>query len=130
MKYIILIYSNPTSWVHPLFLRPQQKLSPVEADARSDRFAELMEEIARSGELVTSEALADPVGARTVRSVGGGEVTVTDGPFIESKEQLAGYFVVDCDSLDRAVELAARFPDTVDGAVEVRPLMHPAGLEM
>ncbi|GAA2840317.1 hypothetical protein GCM10020220_031630 [Nonomuraea rubra] len=55
---------------------------------------------------------------------------VTDGPFLDSKEHLAGYFVIDCESLERATEIAARFPDARYSAVEVRPIMDPSGFEM
>ena len=55
---------------------------------------------------------------------------VTDGPYVEAKEQLAGYFVVDCDSPERATEIAARFPDALFAAVEVRPIMDTSGQEM
>jgi hypothetical protein len=54
----------------------------------------------------------------------------TDGPYVESKEQLAGYFVLDCESPERAASIAARFPDARFAAVEVRPIMDMAGQEM
>jgi hypothetical protein len=129
VKYLILIYGNPANWEHPLFLQTHEPLPPDERDGRVRRFGELMEEVAASGELVDSAALADPLTARTLR-VHGGALTVTDGPFPDAKEHLAGYFVVDCDSIERAVELAARFPDVVDGTVVVRPIMDLSGMEM
>jgi hypothetical protein len=55
---------------------------------------------------------------------------VTDGPFAEAKEQLAGYLVVECESPERAVEIAARWPDARYAAMEVRPIMHTSGEEM
>ena len=85
-------------------------------------FEDLMREISESGELVTAQALADPLTARSVR-VRDGESLVTDGPFVEAKEQMAGYFVVDCATPERAEEIAGRFPDARFAAVEVRPLM-------
>jgi hypothetical protein len=67
--------------------------------------------------------------ARTVR-VRDGVPATTDGPFGEAGEQLAGYFVADCESLERATEIAARFPDARFAAVEVRPIMDLSGQEM
>jgi hypothetical protein len=55
---------------------------------------------------------------------------VTDGPFIEAKEQFAGYLTVDCESVERAVEIAARWPDAKEFAMEVRPILEQSGSEM
>ena len=129
MKYMILIYSNPQSWVHPMFLHQREQLSDAERKSRLGQLGDLLQEIAESGELVGSGALSDPLNTRTV-TVREGAPEVTDGPFGEAKEQLAGYFLVDCESMERATEIAARFPDARDCAVEVRPLMDPSGLEM
>jgi hypothetical protein len=98
-------------------------------DQLMTQFVQLMEEITGSGELVGTEALADPVLALTVR-VRDGLPATTDGPYIESKEQLAGYFVVDCESLERATGIAARFPNALFGAVEVRPVMDMSRREL
>jgi hypothetical protein len=131
MKYMILIYGNRENWGHPAFLRTPEALTMPEQrrDQLTAQFVELMEEIAGSGELVGTEALADPVLAVTVR-VRGGLPATTDGPYIESKEQLAGYFVVDCDSLERATGIASRFPNAMFGAVEVRPVMDMSRREL
>lgn len=129
MKYVVLIYSNPASWTHPMFLHQRESLSQEEQDTRMNEFAALLDEIGRSGELVGHAALADPINTKTVR-MREGSLAVTDGPFLEAKEHLAGYFVVDCDSVERATEIAARFPDAHDAAVEVRPIMDLSGLEM
>ncbi|MFD2024641.1 YciI family protein [Promicromonospora aerolata] len=126
---MILIYSNPQSWVHPMFLHQREQLSDAERQSRLGQLGDLLQEIAESGELVGSGALSDPLNTRTV-TVREGAPEVTDGPFGEAKEQLAGYFLVDCESMERATEIAARFPDARDCAVEVRPLMDPSGLEM
>ncbi|MER7166846.1 YciI family protein [Micromonospora sp. NPDC000207] len=128
MKYLILLHSNPTTWKHPMFLQ-DAGLSPEEADARMAAFGELMEEVSKSGELVGGQALSDPGLTRTVQ-MRNGSLTVTDGPFADSKEQMAGYFVVDCDSIDRAVEIASRLPDVHEGVAEVRPIMEDSGEEM
>ncbi|GAA3437320.1 YciI family protein [Kutzneria kofuensis] len=124
MKYLVLIYSNPTSWAHPTFVHSDyyRSASPAERAAMDAQFAELMHEISDSGELISGTPLAEPSTTRTVRVQDGVTVT-TDGPFAESKEQMAGYFVLDCATLDRATELAARFPDARFGRIEVRPIM-------
>jgi hypothetical protein len=67
--------------------------------------------------------------ARTVR-VRDGVPAVTDGPFAEAKEQMVGYCIVDCETQERAVEIAARWPDARLWGMEVRPLLSPDGLEM
>lgn len=131
MKFLLLIYGNPENWEHPLFLRDPRFLA-LPADEREEltRQVEAMQhEIAESGEFVAGEALADPVNTTTVR-VREGVLATTDGPYQETKEQLAGYFVVDCESVERAAEIAASVPDTRYSAVEVRPVMEMSGDEM
>ena len=124
MKYLVLIYSNPTSWAHPTFEHTDyyRAASPAERAEMDAQFVGLMREMSASGELVSATPLAAPDTTRTVRVEDGVTVT-TDGPFAESKEQMAGYFVLDCADIDRATELAARFPDARFGRVEVRPIM-------
>lgn len=129
MKYVILIYSNPATWEHPLFLHQGETLSAVERDGRMNQFTDLLKEIAESGELIEHGALADPINTKTVRARDD-VLATTDGPFLESKEHLAGYFVVDCDTVERATEIAGRFPDARLCGVEVRPLMDLSGPEI
>ena len=120
MKYMLLIYNNPATYQ-----------SWTEA-ARDELFGEvdaLMKELTDSGELVGGEALADASTATTVR-VRRGVTAATDGPFAEAKEQLAGYLTIDCESQQRAVEIAARWPDARYFAMEVRPVMNTAGTEI
>jgi hypothetical protein len=88
-----------------------------------------MAELTESGELVGGEALADPSQGRTVRPHDGVPVA-TDGPFAEAKEHMGGYLIVDCESIDRATEIATRWPNARFGAMEVRPVMDTAGTEM
>lgn len=124
MKYLVLIYSNPTSWAHPTFEHTDyyRAASPDERVAMDTQFGDLMREMSASGELVSGTPLAEPETTRTVRVRDGVTVT-TDGPFAESKEQMAGYFVLDCVDINRAIDLAARFPDARFGRIEVRPIM-------
>jgi hypothetical protein len=79
--------------------------------------------------LVGFAALADPTNTTTVR-VRGGVPAVTDGPYVEAKEFLAGFYVVDCEGVERANALAAQIPDAQYTAVEVRPVMEASGLEL
>ena len=131
MKYLLLIYSNPENWEHPLFLRNPEYLAmpPRQRDELARQAEALRQEITESGEMVVAAALADPVTTRTVR-VRDGVQAVTDGPCAETKEQLAGYLVVDCESPERAREIAARIPDARFAAVEVHPVMDSSGQEM
>jgi hypothetical protein len=132
MKYLLLIYSNsPERWEHPIFLRtPEFQALPEDERAELVERAEaLHREIVESGEFVVGTALADPTLTRTARPRDG-VPAITDGPYVEAKEQLAGYFVIDCDSPERAAEIAAGFPDARFGAVEIRPVMDVAGQEM
>jgi hypothetical protein len=124
MRYLLLIYSNQENWEHPLFLRhPEFLAMPAkERDGLTRQAEALHREITESGELVGGEALAEPVTARTIR-VRDGVPVATDGPYVETKEHLAGFFMVDCESPERAKEIAACIPDARFAAVEVRPIM-------
>jgi hypothetical protein len=131
VKYLLLIYSNPENWEHPMFLRNPEFLamSATEREALTEQSDALHREIAESGELLVAAALADPVNTRSVR-VRDGVLATTDGPYMEIKEQLAGYLVVDCESVERAVEIASRIPDARFGGVQVQPIMDMSGQEM
>ena len=74
-----------------------------------------------SGLLVAAEALQPVETATTVR-VRGGRATITDGPFAETKEQLAGFYLIDAKNLDEALEVAAKIPPAREGSIEVRPV--------
>ena len=107
MKYIILIHSNEHSLKLWETLTEQQQMDFGRGHLK------LTEEMAEAGELVVSEGLADPALARWV-SVRDGETIVSDGPFAEVKEHLAGFYLVECESLERAIEWAAKVPDAAD----------------
>ena len=120
MKYILLIYNNPAT----LAAFSEEELSEVMGTVDT-----IMKELTESGEWIGGEGLADPSQAKTVR-VRGGVPAITDGPFVEAKEQLAGYCLFECETLERATEIAARWPDASYAAVELRPLMGQSGTEM
>ena len=120
MKYMLMIYDNPET--RELFLGPEGGALLAEVDT-------LMAHLTETGELVGGEALADPSHTRTVRIQEGAPV-VTDGPLAEAKEHFGGYLLVDCESLDRALEIAAGWPSARFAPMEVRPVMDAAGMEM
>ena len=120
MKYMLLIYNNPATYA---------AWSEQERATLFGQVDAIMKELTESGELVGGEALADVSQTKTVR-VRDGVPTITDGPFAEAKEYFAGYLTVECETIERAVEIAARWPDARYFAMEVRPVMDPSGTEM
>ena len=113
MKYIALIYVNQDDGPAPD--SPEFLPALAAYKAATERFA-------KDGVLVAADALEHVSTATTVR-VRGGRTETMDGPFAESKEQLAGYYLFDCASLDDALKYAAMIPGAAHGAVEVRPIM-------
>ncbi|GAA2390616.1 YciI family protein [Nonomuraea africana] len=83
----------------------------------------------QAGELVSGHVFADPSISAAIR-VRGGVVTVAEGPYLPASDHVAGQYVVDCESRERAVELAALISSGQVGGVEVRPVMDSAGMEM
>jgi hypothetical protein len=92
-------------------------------------YGRVTEGLIASGEFLSGDQLAAAETATTVRRRGG-STEVTDGPFVESKEHLVGYYLIDVKDLDRAVEIAGQIPDTRWGGVEVRPVMDMSSVEM
>jgi hypothetical protein len=123
MKYMILIHSNPQS------LELWEKLTEEQQWDLGRGHMKLTEELAESGELIVSEGLADPALARWVR-VRDGETITSDGPFAEVKEHLAGFYLIECESLERAIEWAAKVPDAHLREVEVRPILDMSGWDL
>ncbi|WP_173923398.1 YciI family protein [Agromyces sp. Marseille-P2726] len=120
MKYFIQIYSNPSS------RQAWESFSADEQAAGYDYYQRISDELAASGELIADEALADVSLAKHVTRTADG-VTVGDGPFAETKELLAGFYLVDCESEARAIEIAGRFPEAEYGLIEVRPVLEMSG---
>jgi hypothetical protein len=120
MKYLLMIYNNPATY------------EAWSEDERNELFTTvdvIMKELTESGELIGGQGLADASTAKTVRVRNGVQAT-TDGPFAEAKEQLGGYLIVECETEERAVEIAASWPDAKYFAMEVRAIMHTSGAEM
>jgi hypothetical protein len=115
VKYLIMVQSNPTSLAHWATL----------TDAEREEFGRahfaLTDALLDSGHLVTSAGLADVETAKQV-TVRGGTTVVTDGPFAEVKEHLAGFYLVECADMDEAVGIAAQVPDALFNHVQVRPV--------
>ena len=120
MRFMLMIYDNADT--RELLTGPEGKDLMAEVEA-------VMAQLTASGELVGGEALADPSNTRTVRVLEGVPV-VTDGPLAEAKEHFGGYLMVECESIDRAVEIAAAWPSARLRPLEVRPVMDPGGMEM
>ncbi|HEY2556359.1 MAG TPA: YciI family protein [Diaminobutyricibacter sp.] len=120
MKYLILINGNEKSravW---------ESFTDEQRSAGYELYAALHQRLQASGELVAAEALTDPSLAVRVPARDS-SLIATDGPFAEVKEQLNGFYLVDCESLDRAVEIAEGFPEAAYGLVEVRPVLTLGG---
>jgi hypothetical protein len=118
MKYVVLIYSNPATW---------EAMPAAERDRVMGIHNRLIKEMTETGELLRVDGLAHVANTKTIRLRDGAPV-VTDGPFGEAKEQLAGVWAIDVDSLDRAIEVSA--PVAEYDIVEIRELMDLGGLEM
>jgi hypothetical protein len=115
MKFLIMLYGNPE-------LRRAWEGLPVEERIEGLKaYDAVRRTLTDAGEFVASEALDDPPTA-TLVSVRDGRTITSDGPFAEAKEHLAGFFLVDCESRERAVEVAAQLPEATFGTVEVRPI--------
>jgi hypothetical protein len=112
MNYLLLIYGAESE---------AAPSDPAAARTMTDAYAAFTESIAKSGVLRAGDALESVAMATTVR-VRSGDTVVTDGPFAETKEQLAGYYLVECDDLDTAIEIAARIPGATAGSIEIRPI--------
>jgi hypothetical protein len=112
MKYLLLVcWSAEQMNAEP---------DPDPADVEEDSFPWL-DDVQKRGVWVTGDRLAPPRRARTVR-VRDGKPFVTDGPFAETKEAVGGFDIIECDSLEEAVEIAAAHPAAQVGTIEVRPL--------
>ena len=125
MKYMIMLYGSQQDY-DVLSGKPSGKpaMSAEQVAAMHEYMRTLHEELAKSGELVDGQGLTAPVHARRVQFRSGAPV-VTDGPYPETQEVLAGFTIVECESYDRATQIAARFvdPDDEGQYVDVRPVV-------
>jgi hypothetical protein len=112
MRYILLICTDEAS---------DQAMSPAEGEAQMTGYMKFGEDMTKRGVLQTGERLHPTSDATTVQ-VRDGEVLTSDGPFAETKEQIGGFYLVDCKDLDEAIEIAAKIPGAARGTIEVRPI--------
>jgi hypothetical protein len=112
MQYMALIYAAEDDWAD---------LSDAEREAWYDRYRAFSEEARRAGVMVGANELASTRDATTVR-VRDGETLVTDGPYAEVKEALGGYYLLECDTFEDALDWAGRIPGAEHGSIEVRPV--------
>jgi hypothetical protein len=112
VKYLALIYTDPTR---------EETMTSEEREATLAKYLDFSRAGREQGKVVGGNELAAATSATQVRVVDG-ETVVTDGPYAETKEQLGGYYMLESDSIDEAVELAAKIPGAAHGAIEVRPV--------
>jgi len=112
MRYVLMICTEETQ---------EQRRTKEEISATLRDYEAFTEEMAKRGVLQGGARLRWTTDATTVR-VQNGKVLTSDGPFAETKEQIGGYFVVDCKDLDEAIEVASKIPGARHGAIEVRPI--------
>jgi hypothetical protein len=120
VEYMLLIYDDESLWS----TMPQEERDKLYAE-----YGAYTNELRENGALVGANQLQSTATATTIQ-VRDGETLATDGPFAETKERLGGYYVIDVESLDEAIEWAAKIPTARVGKVEVRPvvpLRTPAG---
>ena len=113
MRYMLLIYTSEANFSH---------MTSEERSAIMQGHSTFAQEAMQRGILMGGAPLQPTSTARTVR-VRKGKTLVIDGPFAETKEQLAGTYILDCKNLDEAIELATKIPDALYGSIEIRPLM-------
>ena len=114
MKYLLTIYSDESGW---------GDVTPEQIDQVMNAYWAFQREVEEKGVFIAGEGLEPTSSATTVR-LRDGERLVTDGPFAETKEQLGGFYLLDCDNLDEAIEWAAKIPGAQTGSIEVRPVMN------
>jgi hypothetical protein len=112
VKYLLLIYGNHEAWT-----AMGDNFAALDAAHKS-----LIAELTASGELIETNEL-DGEHSRIVRRDGNDELLVTEGPFVEAREIVGGYYRVDCVDLDRAVEIAGKLEETRFSLVDVRPIV-------
>ena len=114
MKFLLLLYGDETKWMN---------MSPEDAQKSVEVWSAYGQELADAGAIVAGEALAPTAEATTVRFAQG-DVVRTDGPFAETREQLGGFYLLECKDIDEAAGWAAKVPELGDGgSVEVRPVV-------
>jgi hypothetical protein len=117
MKYVMLVYQNE---------RAAKAASEQEMAASVERFNRFHQEVMQSGHMLDAQRLHHSDMATTVR-LREGKTLTTDGPYAETKEQLGGFYLFECEDLDEAIGIAARIPTAESGHIEIRPVFNPHG---
>jgi hypothetical protein len=115
MKYMVLLYAEPDAW------------PPDDHRVALQESVSLCHELHANGQYCSAAPLQPVTTATSVR-VRNGRRSVSDGPFAETKEVLGGYFLIDVETLDEAIEIAAQIPGTRRGTAEIRPILEVDGL--
>jgi hypothetical protein len=113
MRYMLLIVGDESRYAD---------MSPEDARAMTQRWSDYTRELVQAGVFVSGEGLQTSATATTLR-VQDGERLLTDGPFAETKEQLGGFYVIDCRDLDEAIDWGTRLPSAEGGTTEIRPVI-------
>jgi hypothetical protein len=113
MRYLCLIYEDEKAW---------QSVTQAEMEKGMAEYNAFTESIKKNGNYIGGEALQPTPTAKSVK-VRNGKVSTTDGPYVETKEQLGGYYLIKAKDLNDAVQVASRIPGAKNGTVEVRPIM-------
>ena len=112
MKYLCLIYSDESQW---------PKLPADESQKMMEEYGAFGESIKASGHYIAGHRL-HPTGSATTVRVRNGKTYITDGPFAETKEALAGFYLLDARDLNEAIQMATKIPPAREGSIEVRPV--------
>ena len=112
MRYMLLICSDPTAY---------EGMSEAEQGALYQEYFTITDEMNKRGIRESGKPL-QPVNTATTVRVRNGKTITTDGPFVETKEHIVGYYILNCKNLDEALEIAGKIPDARFGAIEVRPI--------
>jgi hypothetical protein len=112
MRYLLLIYGDEQAWA---------EFGPEDMKAEYAAYDAFGKWLTGNGWMRAGEAL-EPTSVATSVRVRDGETLTTDGPFAETKEQLGGFYLIECDNLDQAIEAASKIPAARGGTIEVRPI--------
>ena len=118
MKYALLIYGDDSAWTD----LPEEERAALRA-AEMPRWVAVFEELGKADPNVSGKELDSRTTAKVVRVRDDGERIVTDGPFVETKEVVAGVFIIELPDLDEAIRLAALIPSASHGSIEIRPVL-------
>jgi hypothetical protein len=114
MKYLLALFGDESGW---------EDVTPEEMQAGMEPWNKFEQEVSAAGVKIAGEGLQPSNTATSIKVGEGTDRMVTDGPFAETKEQLGGFYLLECDNLDQALEWAKKVPLRAGGTIEVRPVM-------